>query len=69
MPYNVSYSTSVGAVASRHETTREALDQAEIYLNQGHRTVTMKDIDTGEVFDTIRIQQALESIARQERNS
>ena len=69
MPFSIAYATATGVIAISRDDSAEALIQAIEWLDQGHASVTMTDLETGMVFRAAEIRAAWDSAGRQERDA
>lgn len=60
--FTVSYANRKGAVITKHDTTRSALEEAREYIRKGYHDVVLTDLGTGARSSSTDIKKSLERV-------
>ena len=60
--FTVSYVNITGAVITKHDTTRSALEEAREYIRKGYHDVVLTDLGTGARSSSTDIKKCLERV-------
>ncbi len=60
--FTVSHTNKTGAVITRHDTTRSALEEAREYIRKGYHDVVLTDLGTGSRSSSTDIKKSLERV-------